>query len=344
MSEDSRKRDSYIASESLVAGYAMVDFPFEIGTMPVRVIAGARVESSQQILNSYDATDAPVNVNLDIVDVLPSINVVVTPFENFNVRAAATQTLTRPSLREFAPFQFYDFQSQSATQGNPDLTRALVQNYDLRLEWFPGAGEVISVSAFYKNFLNAIEETIIPSGGSTILYTFANANGPATNYGVEFEVRKNLGFIATPLQYLVASANVALITSEVTVKQVNVDDTRQMWGQSPYTINLGLSYFNPDWGTTISAGYNIAGDRIVKVAQQGVYQVPAELADRGPHVYELGRDMIDFSVAQTFGNLEMKAAIRDILNQPLVWEQIGQTVASNLRGRGYSLSIGYRFN
>lgn len=344
MSEDSRKRDSYIASESLVAGYAMVDFPFEIGTMPVRVIAGARVESSQQILNSYDATDAPVNVNLDIVDVLPSINVVVTPFENFNVRAAATQTLTRPSLREFAPFQFYDFQSQSATQGNPDLTRALVQNYDLRLEWFPGAGEVVSVSAFYKNFLNAIEETIIPSGGSTILYTFANANGPATNYGVEFEVRKNLGFIATPLQYLVASANVALITSEVTVKQVNVDDTRQMWGQSPYTINLGLSYFNPEWGTTISAGYNIAGDRIVKVAQQGVYQVPAELADRGPHVYELGRDMIDFSVAQTFGNLEMKAAIRDILNQPLVWEQIGQIVASNLRGRGYSLSIGYRFN
>ncbi len=344
MSEDSRKRDSYIASESLVAGYAMVDFPFEVGTMPVRVIAGARVESSQQILNSYDATDAPVNVNLDIVDVLPSINVVVTPFENFNVRAAATQTLTRPSLREFAPFQFYDFQSQSATQGNPDLTRALVQNYDLRLEWFPGAGEVVSVSAFYKNFLNAIEETIIPSGGSTILYTFANANGPATNYGVEFEVRKNLGFIATPLQYLVASANVALITSEVTVKQVNVDDTRQMWGQSPYTVNLGLSYFNPDWGTTISAGYNIAGDRIVKVAQQGVYQVPAELADRGPHVYELGRDVIDFSVAQTFGNLEMKAAIRDILNQPLVWEQIGQTVASNLRGRGYSLSIGYRFN
>lgn len=344
MSEDSRKRDSYIASESLVAGYAMVDVPFEIGTMPVRVIAGARVESSQQILNSFDATDAPVNVNLDIVDVLPSVNIVVTPFENFNVRAAATQTLTRPSLREFAPFQFYDFQSQSATQGNPDLTRALVQNYDLRLEWFPGAGEVISVSAFYKNFLNAIEETIIPSGGSTILFTFANANGPATNYGVEFEIRKNMGFIATPLQYLIASANVALITSEVTVNQVNVADTRQMWGQSPYTVNLGLSYFNPDWGTTISAGYNIAGDRIVKVAQQGVYQVPADLQDRGPHVYELARDVIDFSVAQTIGNLELKAAIRDVLNQPLVWEQIGQTVASNLRGRGYSLSIGYRFN
>lgn len=344
MSEDSRKRDSYIASESLIAGFAMVDVPFDIGGMPVRVVAGARIESSLQQLDSYDATDVPVNVNLDIVDVLPSLNIVVTPFENFNVRAAASQTLTRPSLREFAPFQFYDFQSQSATQGNPDLTRALVQNYDLRLEWFPGSGEVISVSGFYKNFLNAIEETIIPSGGSTILYTFANASGPATTYGIEFEIRKNMAFISPALQFLVATANVALITSEVTVKQVNVDDTRQMWGQSPYTINFGLSYFNPDWGTTLSAGYNIAGDRIVKVAQQGIYQIPAELEARGPHVYEKARDVIDLSVAQTIGALEIKAAIRDVLNQPLVWEQIGQTVASNLRGRGYSISFGYRFN
>ena len=342
MSEDSRKRDSYVADESLFAGYAMVDWPFTIGSMPTRIIAGARVESSVQRLNSYDETDRPVNVNLDVTDILPSLSFIFTPAENFNVRLAAAQTLTRPSLREFAPFAFYDFQSQSTTQGYPELNRALIQNYDVRLEWFPGAGEVISVSGFYKNFLNAIEETIIP--GSQIVYTFRNATGPAQNYGIEFEVRKNFAFVSSDLTFLVASANVAVINSQITVQQVNIDDTRRMWGQSPYTINLGLSYFNPDWGTTFNIGYNTSGRHIVKVAQLGVYQIPEALKADGPHVYENGRDVIDFSVVKAFGDLDIKGSIKDILNQPLVWEQIGQTVASNIRGVGYSLSIGYRFN
>lgn len=342
VSEDSRKRDSYMADESLYAGYAMVDYPFQVASLPVRIIGGARIENSLQRLNSFDENDAPVNVNLDIVDVLPSINIVLTPLENFNVRVAASQTLTRPSLREFAPFTFYDFQSQSATQGYPGLTRALVQNYDLRFEYFPGPGEVLSVSGFYKNFLNAIEETIIP--GSQVVYTFRNATGNATNYGVELEMRKNLSFVARPMRFFVVSANVALINSEITVQQVNLNDTRQMWGQSPYTVNVGLSYYNPDWGTTISAGYNTAGRRIIKVSQLGVYQIPADLQTDGPHIYENPRDVIDVSVSQAFGNFEMKASVKDLLNQPLVWEQIGRTVASNVRGVGYSFTIGYRFN
>lgn len=342
ISEDSRKRDSYLADESLYAGYAMFDAPFNVASFPVRIIGGARIESSMQRLNSYDENDAPVNVNLDIVDVLPSVNVIVTPLANFNVRVAASQTLTRPSLREFAPFTFYDFRSQSATQGYPGLTRALVQNYDLRFEYFPGPGEVFSVSGFYKNFLNAIEETIIP--GSQIIYTFRNATGNAVNYGVEFELRKNLSFLAKPLRFFVVSANVALINSQITVQQVNLSDTRTMWGQSPYAVNAGLSYYNPDWGTTISAGYNTAGRRIIKVSQLGVYQIPEGLKQDGPHIYESPRDVIDFSVSQAFGDFDIKASVKDILNQPLVWEQIGRTVASNIRGVGYSFTIGYRVN
>jgi len=342
MSEDSRKRDSYVADESLYAGYAMVDLPTMIAAVPIRFIAGARVESSVQRLNSYDETDQPVNVNLDVTDILPSLSVVITPWSDFNIRMAAAQTLTRPSLREFAPFAFYDFQSQSTTQGYPGLNRALIQNYDLRFEWFPGPGEVISVSGFYKNFLNAIEETIIP--GSQIVYTFRNATGPATNYGIELEMRKNLAFLSPDLNFFVVSANVAVINSQITVQQVNLNDTRRMWGQSPYTINLGMSYFIPEWGTTFNAGYNIAGRHIVKVAQLGVYQIPEANKDDGPHVFENGRDVIDFSATQAIGDLEIKAAVKDILNQPLVWEQIGRTVSSNIRGVGYSLSIGYRFN
>jgi TonB-dependent receptor len=342
ISEDSRRRDSYTAQEKLWAGYAMVDLPFTLGSIGARVIAGARVESSLQELQSYTSSDDPVNVNLDITDILPSINLVVTPFENFNLRAAATQTLTRPSLREFAPFAFFDFQTQSTTQGNPALTRALIQNYDFRAEWFPGPGEVLSASVFYKNFKNAIEETVFPST-SELIRSFANATSDATNYGLELEARKNLGFIAKDLQFLVLSANVALINSSITVLQGVVTDQRRMWGQSPYTVNASISYFNPDWGTQLSLGYNIAGRRIIQVAQIGVYQIPDEFKEDGPHVYENPRDVIDIGITQAFGNLEIKAGLKDLLNQELVWEQLGRVVASNLRGRGYSLGVTYKF-
>lgn len=344
LAEDSRLRDAYTAEEELYAGYAMVDVPFSIGAMPVRVITGARLEQSGQRLNSYNDQDQLVNVNLDVTDILPSFNVLLTPVADFNVRLAATQTLTRPSLREFAPFAFFDFQSQSTVRGNPELTRALVQNYDLRLEWFPGVGEVLSTSVFYKNFLNAIEETVDPSSAE-LIRSFRNAQGPAKTYGVEFEARKSLGFVTDVLRNFLVTFNLSLINSEVSVQQgANITDTRQMWGQSPYSLNAGIFYQNVETGTSVNLAYNIAGKRIVQVAQLGAYVVPERYAADGPHVYELPRDIVDLSVSQAIGALDVKLSCRDILNQTLRWEQLGQTVATNLRGRNFSLSFGYRFN
>jgi outer membrane receptor protein involved in Fe transport len=117
-----------------------------------------------------------------------------------------------------------------------------------------------------------------------------------------------------------------------------------MWGQSPYSINAGLFFQHPDWGTSLNLAYNISGKRIVQVAQVGVYQIPEDRREEGPHVYELPRDVVDLSISQQISNLEIKFAARDLLNQVLRWEQLGQTVATNLRGRGYALSVAYKFN
>jgi hypothetical protein len=60
-------------------------------------------------------------------------------------------------------------------------------------------------------------------------------------------------------------------------------------------------------------------------------------------VYELPRDVIDFSIQQTVGqSLELKVSIRDLLNQPLKWEQNGALIQSNIRGMSMSLGLGYR--
>jgi hypothetical protein len=133
---------------------------------------------------------------------------------------------------------------------------------------------------------------------------------------------------------------VALITTTIEVAQGGdiIKDNRQMWGQSPYTVNVGLFYQHPRHGTSINVAYNTFGRRIIQVAQQGIYVTESN----DPHVYELPRNVIDFSISQPIGNFDIKLSMRDLLNEPLTWRQDEKLVATNLRGSTISLSFGYR--
>lgn len=343
VSEDSRLRDSYSASEQINAAYFMADGGLRFGDVTVRAIAGARIESSTQRLKSYNDQDEVVDVNLATTDVLPSLNLVLSPSSYINIRAAFAQTLSRPSLREFAPFTFYDFQSQSILRGNPTLTRSLVHNYDLRLEWFPQPSEVLAASFFYKKITHAIEETVEPTS-SDLIRTYRNTGEPATSIGVELEVRKHLDFVSEFLRDVSVVANAAYIHSEVVVTQGTVTDRRQMWGQSPYTISASANYTNPDWGTSVNLGFTSAGRRIIQVAQIGMYNITPQHINDGPHIYELPRNIVDVTISQRLGNFQLKVSVSNILNSPLVWEQLGHVVSSSTYGVGYKCSLSYSFN
>lgn len=336
ISEDSRLADAYDAQEHLVAAYVMGDFPLEIASLPLRVIAGARVEDNTQELHSFDLSDKPVEVNLHTTDVLPALSLLAKVSNEMNLRASASQTLARPSLREFAPFTFYDFATQSQVQGNPNLQRSLIQNYDLRWEWFPAPGEVVSASVFYKNFKNAIEETIYLEQ-SNVARTFTNAKSNALNYGLELELRKNFDFLGEYMQNMMINLNYSRVFSEIEVIQGGTTDRRPIWGQSPYSFNAGLYFVEPSLGATFNLGYNVSGKRIVLVGLRNSYQFD------DPHTYELPRDVVDFSYIQKLGDaFEAKLVVRDLLNQAQIWQQGGVTVASNLRGRTYTLGFSYK--
>ena len=62
----------------------------------------------------------------------------------------------------------------ATTIGNPDLRRALIQNFDLRWEWYPRTGEVLSLGVFAKQFDDPIEKVIIQAAGTNTL-SYVNA-------------------------------------------------------------------------------------------------------------------------------------------------------------------------
>lgn len=344
MVEITDKSDKYSAVENNYAGYMMFDIPVN----KLRIIAGARYEYNEQKLDGFvRTTGEPVKVNQRNNDILPSINLTYALNDFTNIRASATQTVSRPELREIAPFGYIDFVTGGQIAGNPELEESLIQNYDIRYEIFPDAGEIASVSLFYKHFDQPIEKVIVPTLVNTTIpsYNFANAKNGAVNYGIEFEVRKKLGFITNALKDVTINANISLVNSKVDLEglQSSVSEKeRRLQGQSPYTINAGLFYDNYVLGISANVLYNKYGDKIAEVGRTGFSDV-----------YEQGRDLIDLSISKTFlKNFEVKFAIKDILDQDVIYtqkftindnEDIDKIVRKINSGTNYAFTLAYKF-
>ncbi len=174
---------SYTGTALLNAGYIMLDNKF---SDQFKLTWGIRLENYDQELKAAGKPD----ITLKNLDLLPSLLLTYSPNNKTNFRVGASQSVNRPEFRELATYRVYDYENNFIVQGNNNLTRSKNTNADLRYEYFPAAGEIISASVFYKYFDQPIEQT---NQGNDVL-SYANAKN-ANVYGVEAEFRKNLGFI-----------------------------------------------------------------------------------------------------------------------------------------------------
>ena len=330
---------AYSGSQRLNAYYAMVDMPVEVSGQRFRIAGGARLENAEENVLSPRAIDDPTPMTAAVqnTDILPSVNLTYMATDAINVRLAHYQSVNRPEFRELANVLYLDFDQDQNVIGNPELSRAYIHNYDVRVEFFPGIGEVLAVSYFTKSFHNAIEERLIAAPDRYVKTWFNSPHG--TNRGWEFEIRKSFGFLGEPFSRMSASVNYTIITSDVQYTETTTDAagrpvvtqaTRPMQGQSPFTWNISLSYAVPEWGSTFSVFYNKFGRRLDAVGDV-----------RELNVYEEARDMLDIAVAQQlFGGLELKAAVKNIAGKERVLTSGDGRVpyASWSQGTTYSLS------
>ncbi|HET6512230.1 MAG TPA: TonB-dependent receptor [Candidatus Kapabacteria bacterium] len=321
----------YDANEHIAAGYAMVDLPFTALGADLRAVGGVRLEQSIQSLNSGKLGGGEFNYRREYADWLPSASLIWSLNDRMNIRAAATETLTRPEFREIAPFAFYDFELGTLIQGDTNIERARVRNLDIRYEWYPTAGELVSISGFHKRFEGAIEETEL---GANSIKSWANASKPAINYGVELELRKHLGFITEYLTNLTFTGNYAFIFSKVDVSELTsgLKQERPMQGQSPFTVNVGLLFTEPTHNTSLNVLYNTAGKKIAAVDP---------FTD---DLYEMPRDVIDLSVSQPLAErYELKYSVKDLLAQDQIFKSGDKIERLNEKAPSHSLSLSVRF-
>lgn len=222
---------------------------------------------------------------------LPSVNLTYSLNSKMNVRAAYSKTAIRPDFRETAYFGYYDNELDANISGR-QLVSTIVDNVDLRYEFYPTAGEIISISGFYKKMKDPIELVLAQEGQ----YRFQNQYA-AKNYGIELEFRKSLGFIAdkpwlhnttlfgngTLLKSQVEAQTLPLPTENFEQKRMPSLD-RPLYGQAPWIINGGIAYQDAIFGFT--ASYNRSGHR-------------SNTIDLNPAMieYEKGRNILDIQLS-----------------------------------------------
>lgn len=255
--------------------FAMLDHRWSI----VRLVWGARIvnykyvsEKNQSISGSMTPNANKIGRKDDKpVDIMPSVNLTVSPAKWMDVRLSYYQTALRPEMQERVQFAFYDPIIGSERLGNDKLNTTDITAYDGRIDFFPGAGEIISVGGFYRYLDNPIELVQHQHAGHAS-YILENSNW-AKNWGYEFEVRKNLGFIAPVMKDFWFSGNLALVMSKIETVYGAFTDlqgkehiqariiNRPLYGQTPYIYNVGLMYDGPRFGANVV--YNTSGRRVL---------------------------------------------------------------------------------
>jgi len=341
---------SYTGSEEIPAGYAMLELPLN---SRLRLVGGVRFESTRMNVASTDSIstrpDSLKFGRIDENDWLPSVNFVYQLSNNSNIRLAYGKTLARPTLREMAPYSNFEFINDYMFTGNVNLNRTLINNFDLRWEWFVRPGEIYAVSGFYKKFKDPIERTIIgTSSADNPEITYQNVNN-GTVYGVEFELRKRLDFVSSLLNNFRVGTNLTLVKSIVDIPPDKLEkiierdpqrtefteDTRPLQGQSPYLLNLDLGYDNYRTGTYANLHYNVFGDRLSEVT-----------GDATPDVYEDSRGMLDFILTQrVYRTLNLKFAAKNLLDSSIrffhEYKGVGYARKEYKLGRTFSFGLSY---
>lgn len=326
---------SYRGSQDVLAGYFKIEQPI---TDWLKIIGGLRPEGTDLRLDSV-SNRGNTNSGIQRLDVLPAAGLVFTLRTNMSVRLSYSDTVARPTYREFAPYESYDPFGDEIVRGNPNLTMSDIRNYDVRWEWFPAPGAVLSVSGFYKELKNPIEKVIVTFGGGIV--GFENRE-EATVYGVELEARHKLDVIDDLLADFSLGFNFSYIISEVPLteqERINDPDSpdpRQLYDQSEWIINTDLSWDNERWGTTATVAFNWAAPRIYLVDVGG------------PDIFEHPPMTLDFFLTQKLSkHWKLRFSGKNLLNpdyQRTYGEERDQRLySSHSRGMVFGLQLSYDY-
>jgi iron complex outermembrane receptor protein len=156
---------------------------------------------------------APLTIDRNYTDILPSLNLKYDLTDDVALRFAASRTMSRPNLAQISPSVSAAGNTQTLTANNPELEPFRANNFDLSAEWYFTRGGLLAGTVFYKDIVSLVErqQTQIPltitqinnDGSRTplnqlwTLSQLVNGKGTAVG-GLEASYQQNFDFLPAP--------------------------------------------------------------------------------------------------------------------------------------------------
>ncbi|NER18998.1 TonB-dependent receptor [Spongiivirga citrea] len=334
-----------------------------------------------------------INVTYDIGNLFPRVGESIQNYNNvyptFSTkyslnekhafRFAVSRTITLPEFKEVSPFEYVSPTGQ-VTRGNVDVQASTDLNYDLKWEYFPSAGQLVSLAAFYKDIKDPINR--VRDRGSAGVFSYFNSAEKAEVFGLEAETKidlispnqdeegnntgygLNMVFNATRMWH---TQDLKDVTDEdgTLLRTFKYGDNTEtdLQGASDWIFNTSLN-FNTEGENPFAASLsaNFASDKIFALG------VPTDQANRvafyDDSIVEKGFVVLDAVISKEFGkhwkatftgkNLlnptvkQVQSILQnpgEVLANPDSAQRItrDETVLSYTNGVGISLGLSYKF-
>lgn len=355
----------YTGDQTISAYYGMFEFPLgprlkllgglrqektELSIVPIGLGGLVTIIVTDENLNrsKVEVPQEQAEARLDRTDRLPAYGLIWDIREKMKLRLNYGRTLARPTFRELAPVATEEFIFGDEFLGTPSLKISTIDNYDLRWEWFPGAGDLLAFSLFAKRVQDPIEY-IAFGAGSEQAYIQPINYPKGTVKGAEIEARLDLVRLTRRLTGFAAGFNASYLKSEVVVPASErtslapfaLDQpTRPLQGQPEYIANFNFTYDDEKSGTSFGLFVNRIGEILSSGAARG--------NDDGiPDIIELPFTSLDVTFSRKLGkHLSLSAKGSNLLNserQTIFRVPNGNEAVKSLRTAGRNLSFGVSY-
>ena len=251
---------SSVVDEKVLLGYLMTDIKTDLGSMPLAVNLGVRIEDTDYTSSGASRTVisarpngagqniievspvVPVSFDGHYTDILPSVNARLNLTDDLILRLAASRVMTRPTLSDLSPRQSIQTNPGNETikRGNPDLQPFRATQIEGGLEWYFDDLSLLSFAAFYKNIDSFVTLVTTPQKVDQVTFqvTVPDNGDGAVVKGFELGYRQVFGRLPAPFDGLGVQTSFTYAESNANYTNTIANVSYGLEGLSKYSYSL----------------------------------------------------------------------------------------------------------
>lgn len=338
---------SWTVEEKTTAAYLMAEMDGEFGRLPITGNIGLRYYTTDQrstSRQSVNGVESDVMLGTGYNDLLPSLNVILHPSDEVQVRIAAASAISRAPIDEMRATRSVSNTGGPITVsgGNPLLLPFEADQFDLGVEWYFAPEAYVAITGFYKDVktytkLDSFDGVIQGTGDPTLdgqnatFSTVINGEGGYVK-GAELIVQSPIGILPPEAGELGIFASYAYSDSNI-----EESDGLPMSGLARDNVAASLWYHVGGFEARLGYTYNSESVRRITIFGGGLAK-------------QASRDQLDLTTSYSFSdNWQVRLDVTNLTDSDDTLEQLtepnGLSVLRRQRefGRRLFLGASYRF-